>query len=84
MAIPGKWNEMAQFYIHDVTTFSEPIDESLNISALRTPFTIPTSHFMVTGGIRSAPKIDNVRYLRSRRKFPLRTSINQTETQMIS
>jgi hypothetical protein len=30
-----------------------------------------SDHLMVTGGIRSAPKSDNIRYLRSRQKFPL-------------
>jgi exonuclease III len=42
-----------------------------------------SDHLMVTGGLRSAPKRENVRYLRSRRKFPLRrqqtTTHNATE-----
>jgi hypothetical protein len=32
-----------------------------------------SDHHMVTGGIRSAPKAENIKYIRSRRRFPLRT-----------
>jgi hypothetical protein len=37
-----------------------------------------SDHLMVTGGLRSAPKKENAKYLQSRRRFPLR--IQPTET----
>jgi hypothetical protein len=39
-----------------------------------------SDHLMVTGGIRSGEKADNIKYLRSRRKFPLRNRTSTTTT----
>jgi hypothetical protein len=40
-----------------------------------------SDHLMVTGGIRSAAKNDNIKYLRCRRRFPLRRTSTQTATE---
>jgi hypothetical protein len=37
-----------------------------------------SDHLMVTGGIRSRDKADNIKYLRSRRRFPLHNRSNTT------
>jgi hypothetical protein len=49
--------------------------------SIKDPF-YNSDHFMVTGGIRSASRQDNSRYLRSCQRFPMRPIIPQTDTEM--
>jgi hypothetical protein len=49
---------------------------------IKDPPTYNSDHFMVTGGLRSAPKHDNIKYLQSRRKFPLHTQHTTTPNQI--
>jgi exonuclease III len=48
--------------------------------SIKDPF-YNSDNFMMTGGIHSASKNDNIKYRRRRQKFPLRHTANQSETE---